>query len=410
LKRNYSWRILFSFLIALILAGISSQTLAAGPAFTGLAAKADTAETVYLNPAGMSRMKEPAWYGNPQTMYMESNTEFTTAGGGKETIEDDGFIFLPGLYYVRPLNERWSFGIGPNASTGFGATYNDTWPGRYLVEEWSLIFIGVVPSVSYRVNENLSVGVSLSLNYSQFTLEKSIFNGPGQPDGDFELEADGFGVGGNLGILYEFNPRTRIGVVYRSEVEAEDEGRPDVSGLSGSRKTMLENAGVLDEDISMDTNTPQSVLAGIFHNFDNGWTMSADVLWLDFSEYNIDNITIGDTTISKDSSTDYQDIWASSLGATYALRPDWSLRGGVLYLSSGLDDDDRTIFSRYDEMWAVGGGVEHEFKSKRKVAVDLTYFQFGDGEFTSLNVPVAGTISGEYETHYGVSLSVATSF
>jgi long-chain fatty acid transport protein len=217
-------------------------------------------------------------------------------------------------------------------------------------------------------------------------------------------------VGGNLGILYEFNPRTRIGVVYRSEVEAEDEGRPDVSGLSGSRKTMLENAGVLDEDISMDTNTPQSVLAGIFHNFDNGWTMSADVLWLDFSEYNIDNITIGDTTISKDSSTDYQDIWASSLGATYALRPDWSLRGGVLYLSSGLDDDDRTIFSRYDEMWAVGGGVEHEFKSKRKVAVDLTYFQFGDGEFTSLNVPVAGTISGEYETHYGVSLSVATSF
>jgi long-chain fatty acid transport protein len=399
----------FIFLVTGILVLISFPVAAAGPAFTGLAAKADTAETVYLNPAGMSRMKEPTWYGNPQIMYTESSTEFTVSGGDKQTIEDDGFIFLPGLYYVRPLNDKWTFGIGPNAATGLGATYNDSWPGRYLVDEWSLIFIGVVPSVAYRVNEKLSIGVSLSLNYSRFTLDKSVFNGPGQSDGKFELEADGIGVGGNLGLLYEFTPHTRFGLVYRSEVEAENDGTPELSGLSAARRTLLENAGVLNQDISMDTNMPQSVLAGIFHDFDNGWTISADALWLDFSAYNIDNITIGDITISKES-TDYQDIWAGSLGATYALRPDWSLRGGVLYLSSGLEDEKRTIFSRFDEMWAVGGGVEHEFKSKRKVTVDISYFQFGDGEFTVSDVPVVGSISGEYETNYGILLSVATSF
>jgi long-subunit fatty acid transport protein len=102
-------------------------------------------------------------------------------------------------------------------------------------------------------------------------------------------------------------------------------------------------------------------------------------------------------------------MWAFSLGATYDLSPDWSLRGGVLYLSSGMEDEDRTLLSRFDAMWAIGGCAEHEFKSGRKVAVDLTYFQFGDGEFTA-NAPVVGTISGEYETNYGVSLSVGTSF
>jgi opacity protein-like surface antigen len=93
----------------------------------------------------------------------------------------------------------------------------------------------------------------------------------------------------------------------------------------------------------------------------------------------------------------------------YAFRPDWSLRGGVLYLSSGLEDEDRTLLSRFDAIWAIGGGVEHALKSGRKVSVDITYFQFGDGEFTTTG-PIVGTISGEYDTHYGVSLSVASSF
>jgi long-chain fatty acid transport protein len=407
-KYNY-WRGLLIFFIAVILAGVSSPALAAGPAFTGLAAKADTAETVYLNPAGMSLIKKPSWYGNPQVMYTESNTEFTT-GGGKQTIEDDGFIFLPGLYYVRPLNDKWAVGIGPNAATGLGTTYNETWPGRFLIKEWSQVMIGVVPSVSYRVDENLSIGFSLSLNYALFTLEKAVLD-PGVGEGNFKLEADGIGVGGNVGLLYEVSPQTRFGIVYRSEVVAENEGTPELTGLSAATLNPLVAAGALSQDISMDTNTPQSVLVGVFHDFDNGWTMSADVLWVDFSAYEIDDITIGTTSITKNNTTNYQDIWAGSLGATYALQQDWSLRGGALYISSGLEDADRTLLSRFDAMWAIGGGVEHAFRSGRMVSVDLTYFQFGDGEFTVANIPaVGGTISGEYETHYGVSLSVASSF
>jgi len=402
-------KIFFILLISGLLAFVSIPSWAAGPAFTGLAAKADTAETVYLNPAGMSLIKKPSWYGNPQVMYTESNTEFTFAGGGKQKIEDDGFIFLPGLYYVRPINDKWAFGIGPNAATGLGTTYNDTWPGRFLIKEWSQVMIGVVPSVSYRVDENLSIGFSLSLNYAKFTLEKAVLD-PGVGEGHFELEADGIGVGGNLGILYEVSPQTRFGIVYRSEVVADNEGTPELTGLSPGTLNPLVSAGALNQEISMDTNMPQSVLAGVFHDFDNGWTMSTDVMWVDFSAYEIDNITIGTTSITKNNTTNYQDIWAGSLGATYALQPDWSLRGGALYISSGLEDADRTLLSRFDAMWAIGGGVEHAFKSGRKVSVDITYFQFGDGEFT-VNAPVAGgTISGEYDTHYGVSLSVASSF
>jgi long-subunit fatty acid transport protein len=133
--------------------------------------------------------------------------------------------------------------------------------------------------------------------------------------------------------------------------------------------------------------------------------VTLDALWLDFSEWNIDNVEIGDIDITKES-TDYQDIWAASVGATYDWKPDWTLRGGFLYLSSAVEDKDRTLFTRYDEMWAIGVGVEHDF-TRRSLAVDVTYLQFGDGEFKVDDAPLVGDIEGEYDKNYGLVLGIS---
>jgi long-subunit fatty acid transport protein len=47
-------------------------TVLAGPAFSGIAANADSAETVVNNPAGMMRLKQPSVYGNPKIFYTRS--------------------------------------------------------------------------------------------------------------------------------------------------------------------------------------------------------------------------------------------------------------------------------------------------------------------------------------------------
>jgi long-chain fatty acid transport protein len=391
------------------LSGLSSSAFAMGPAFSGIAAKADTAETVYLNPAGMTRLTRPSWYGNPMIMYTESNTEVTIENEGvqgKRKLEEDGVMLLPGIYYSRPVNNSWYIGIGPNAASGIGASYGNEWVGRYIVDEWSTFMVGVAPSAAYRVNDKLSLGGSLSVNYSQFNLNKAVFNGPDETDGDFELKANGFAFGFTLGMLYECTPQTRFGIVYRSELAATNEGEPDFSGLSQQRRDLLDQAGVLNQEISVDTNQPQAFIAGVFHDFSNGWTMTLDALWLDFSEWNIDNVEIGDTTITKDS-TDYQDIWGCTLGATYDWKPKWTLRGGVLYVSSAVEDEDRTLFTRYDAIWGIGFGIEHQFSKQRRVAVDINYLQFGDGEFAIEDAPVVGNIMGKYDKHYGLALSIS---
>ncbi len=107
----------------MIVGGPATTALAAGPAFSGIAATADTAETFSSTPAGMTRLKRSSLYGNPMILYPRSETRITIGDTGRErTIGDDSWIALPGLCYVRPLGEEWAFDIGPNASMGLGAT------------------------------------------------------------------------------------------------------------------------------------------------------------------------------------------------------------------------------------------------------------------------------------------------
>jgi len=394
--------------LGLFLFVLTPFAFSAGPGFSGITAIADSAETVITNPAGMTRLDQSSIYLNPLVIYTNSESEITAENTGRTvTISGDNWLAMPGLYYVRPLGDRWAVGVGPSATLGLGASYGDEWPGRYLLDKWSLTFIGIAPALAYRVNDQVSLGMSVIINYSLFRLEKAVYNlDPAASDGSFELEADGWGMGANLGILYELSPHTRFGIVYRSEVSATVEGKPRFSGLTDQRLALLNQSGALNKKISFDTTTPQAVTAGLFHDFQNRWSFSLDVMWLDFSNWGLKNVQIGDTEIST-RSTEYKDIWATSLGVNYELTQQWTIRGGTFYVSSAIDDEDRTIFLRLDEMWGVGLGIKYDFDKMRSVALDVTYIQFGDGEFTAENVPVAGDIKGEFTTSYALVYSIS---
>ncbi len=381
----------------------------AGPGFSGITATADSAETVVNNPAGMTRLKQPSIYGNPMIVYLKSEDQSKVKNTGyTQTMDDDMLAAMPGLYYARPIGDHWAVGIGPNSALGFGASGDDDWMGRYLMKEWSLMFVGIAPSVAYRVNDKLSIGASLPIVYSQFTLEKAVYNmSPGSSDGTFELTADGWGAGVNVGILYELTEHTRFGLTYRSKVSVTEEGKPELSGLTEERRELLNKFGVLKQDISVDTSTPQGVNAGVFHEFENGWSMSVDVAWVNFSDWGLEEVTIGESSIDTQPGH-YNDIWATTLGVNYALTPQWEIKSGAFYVTSPQDKEYRTATMRLDRMWGVGLGCEYKYQQNRSVAFDVTYIQYGEALFTADDVPVAGDIEVKYTTNYGLVFGLAT--
>ena len=88
---------------------------------------------------------------------------------------------------------RWSFGVGGLALTGSALDYDDDWVGRFEATEVSLIVIGAVPSVSYKVTDKLSLGLAVPVMYSDLELEirvpAPITPIPGQ-EGKAEIDGD----------------------------------------------------------------------------------------------------------------------------------------------------------------------------------------------------------------------------
>jgi hypothetical protein len=78
----------------------------------GQAAYAYDAATAFHNPAGMARLEKPAWLVGAQAIWTDiefdlgSQTTFSGGDGG----EQGGVLPAAGLFYTRPLNDRWSVG------------------------------------------------------------------------------------------------------------------------------------------------------------------------------------------------------------------------------------------------------------------------------------------------------------
>ncbi|HUL51437.1 MAG TPA: outer membrane protein transport protein, partial [Candidatus Nitrosotalea sp.] len=147
-----------------IAGGISLYEIATpdvGLASAGYSARAQDASTLLKNPAGMSELQGSQLQGGLQVLY--GDVKFSPDSNTSVRLgTDDGgnaIGWLPGmsLFYVHDLGEKWRVGFGMFSNFGLAQKYDGNWIGRYYVQESTLIGISLMPSVSYQVNDWLSV-------------------------------------------------------------------------------------------------------------------------------------------------------------------------------------------------------------------------------------------------------------
>src|SRR4029077_4500339 len=121
--------------------------------------------------------------------------------------------------------------------------YTPTWIGRYNEITTSLKVINANPAVSYKINEQLSVGAGFDVQYAMGKLKQAIDFGtacvaalgpatcggafglsPQHNDGYGIVHGNTFGYGYNLGILYQPTAKLRLGAHYRSHVKLSFDG------------------------------------------------------------------------------------------------------------------------------------------------------------------------------------------
>ena len=385
---------------------VKPATAQLGPAFSGLNATAQDATTVYWNPAGLTRLPntELVLVGSLGYVASEFKVKEGTTESGGDPEDGSGPIFIPSAYLALPLSENWRAGFSLNVPTGLGTDYGDTWAGRYIATESSLIFVNFSSVAAYRIDDQFSIGGGLNVMYTSFESESAIRNVPPEADGKAAFDGDGFGFGFNLGGLFELSSKTRFGLTYRSETEPDISASPEFINLGPIRQQILLNAGLLGQEINADMKTPQNVQGGVYHELSDKWSATADVLWIDFSKFGLQTVSVGNTTI--DVQTKYKDMWGITLGAKYRLSKNRAVSFGAVYLSSGVEDEDRTLGLPFNRIWGFGVGTENQLSKKYRLHLNLNFYDLGKAPIDTQPTPLSGRVVGEFDPHWALLVDI----
>jgi long-chain fatty acid transport protein len=397
----------YTLALFLILVSCTSQrSYAYGPAFSRLYAAVDSAETASSNPAGMTRFDQKTTsvgitFLNSFKKFEVDESRTTTSGGDPDSRSP---VLVPAYYTIRPIDEKWRFGFAVNATGGFGADNGSSWAGRYYSDEFSLAFIGLTPSIAYPVNDKLSLGFSVPVTISR-TETTSTINSPvpGADDGKLEIEDTEASHSFVFSSLYEFSGKTRAAIIYRSEVEFDSEPDIDIKrySLPGDVVDKIEDA---INTLEAKTKQPQSISVGLFHQLDNGWQLTADALWIDFSEFGVTEISIvGQTVVAPDNN--FKDIYVFTVGAQFPVDGDTTWQIGALYVSPGVDDEDRTFSFALDRTYGVGVGFSRELSGGNAYNFNVNLLDTGKAPVDTGDDPVRGRVAGESENHYAITLN-----
>jgi long-chain fatty acid transport protein len=382
---------------------IEQSVTGLGSAFSGIAASAEDASTVYYNPAGMILLEGQQVKGGVN--YIAPSTEFSLASapvsyGTNESGNAAESAVVPNLYYTNKLNDKWAVGFGITAPFGMTVEYDEDWVGRYDAVTSDVLTININPAVAYRVNDKLSIGGGVSAQYIDATLSSMVdVTGYSSTDYDILVEnsGDDWGYGFNLGLIYEINEATRFGFSYRSAYDHTLEGTVecDVPEALSDYSSLFET-----QDITADITLPASASFSLYHQLNDKLALLADISWTQWSSFDELTIEFEDSIAGTTESTtieNWDDSWRYSLGAIYQATAGLTLRTGVAFDETPISDEYRTPrIPGADRLWLTFG---LSYNVTAAISVDTAYAHiFVDDASMDL-----GDVTGTYEASIDIA-------
>ena len=205
-----------------------------------------------FNPAGMVFMNSK-FDVSLGSILIKSKVDFEQSGYKHKT---DNPLSTPifGHFAYKPC-EKLAIGVNITNPAGNSLVWGDNWAGAEFVQEVSLKAFNIQPTVSYKINDFISVGAGLMIDFGSFSQSKGLvaansFNALGtlasglsammpsiaplpgmiqsfnnQVPVAIELEGSSkVAYGFNVGALVNITPKLTLGVNYRSKVEISVEG------------------------------------------------------------------------------------------------------------------------------------------------------------------------------------------
>ncbi len=295
-------------------------------------ATADSAAAVHYNPAGLTQLEGPQAQLGVYAIVLGNETD---AGGGTTEAKEE-LQAAPHFYYAQPYNERISFGFGLNSPFGLGTEWGRDTPFSPVVTEARLLYASATPAVAYKVNDEWSIGASVSLNYADILLEQGI----GVPGSYLRFTGNDIGFSGALSVRWQPCEQHAFGLIYATKSTFDMDGETKSSHLPD------------DSSAELEFMTPARIAGGYSYRPAPGWNIEANVEWLDWDA--LDSLTLRSGSVG--GSTEVPFEWESSfiyeLGVSYTTPDGYIFAAGYdLNMNSQPDENFTPGVSDADRHW-----------------------------------------------------------
>ncbi|WP_413495961.1 OmpP1/FadL family transporter [Morganella psychrotolerans] len=341
----------------------------------GSAAKAQGPSTIAGNPAGMALL---------------DGTQIQLSAGvvsGDMTIKlDNGGVSggnpvqtapLGTLYVTHALDERWSAGIGLFGSHGLGLNYEPEWEGSRYVQYGNITGIVMAPSLALRINPQWSVGMSLIASQGKIEMKSTPLPNMSSA-ARLDFSANDWAYAASLGVIYEKDENTRIGLNYVSESEWRLKGN-------------LFPGADIPQESQINIVMPQSLTLSGYHQLNEQWVLLGSINWQQWSRFG--EMDISHPKFSTTKNLGYQDTWHASIGTQFSVSDKLRISTGIAYDSSPVNDVNRTVNIPVGKAWRFGLGGDYQIVPSTTIELGYTFVRIGDMPFEQPG------ISGVYENN-----------
>ena len=360
----------------------SLNSMALGAAYVAHTSGADTS---YFNPANMAFMGEKQYVEGAITLAHLPSTVYSLGPASGESETEN--ILIPNFHYVSAPMGDFRWGVSLTAPGGLTKRWETPFQ-KASAEEFTLENIELNPTVSYRINDDFSIGGGLRLVYSKGIVKSDTATASaatmGQiPNVSRDMEGDTIEFGYNLAMTYKPTPDVIIAATYRSNIDLDEEGTAVLYG--NDRRFGGEVA--YDGSATVSVPLPAALNLAIAKTWNNTFTLEAvyeRTFWSAYEtlEFGYDNnihpalSAVFGTPIAKN----WEDTNTFRLGATVELDKITMMMGFAIdetpvpveYIGFELPDSDAKIFSmgfRYQQTDALSWGAAFLYDSKDPISL-----------------------------------------
>lgn len=354
-----------------------------GRAMAGAGVVGDDLSAVHYNPAGMTLLSGTRMQATGTWVAVNLDYE------GDSDQSENGRLkgqTIPAGFITHQINDSLWAGLGLTVPYGMGTEYGEGWEGKSRGTESMILTFDINPNLAWKVNDKLSVGGGISLQYAKAELGMGM--GPMQAN----VKGDSWAWGWNVGLMFQPVETVRVGLAYRSHIAHNADGHTTLNNVPGMSN--------LRSDMEVRIKTPDTVTLSATWEATDALRLSGTARWSKWSNFrtlDVRNLDFnGPQFANVPVENNWDDTWFFSVGADYKLNGQWTVRGGVAYDQGPVENQYRmAVIPDTDRVW-FSGGASYKYTDNLTFDFGATYIK-GVGD-TDLYNHVGGSKIGEFKS------------